>query len=287
MFLGLLQLDGFARARQGRRSTLSVMLLLACWSTGCATGLPGPRGPLRGPGVQVAGDYQFAFSHARATLPDGGEAAGNSDYFWSPVAIFPRRFELRGAILPWFDVGGDIGWLDGGLDARVGLPAAPGVRWALQLAGGVRSGAPGFFEDTKSTNARWLRLEVYPLIRERRMGDGSVTQIRAVLGFGVSDGRFGHQLSDPRPDPNADTDSIGPHAIWVEREETHLDFALGADFFGHPAAGTLLVQGYAVLDSSCADCDDVASYSQGWGASLVLRGAVVIGPGSRWKVKKP
>lgn len=288
MSLHLRRLSGFKGELRsaGRHLEWGALMLALWWIAGCAAGLPGPRGPLRGPGVQVAGDYQFAFSHARATLPDGEVTRGTSDHYWSPIAVFPQRFEVRGAILPWFDVGADVGWLDGGVDARLGLPAAPGVRWAMQVAGGVRSGAPGAYQDTNSTNARWLRLEAYPLIRERRLGDGSVSQIRAILSVGASDGRFGHQLDDPRPDPDAHTDSIGPHALWVERQETHVDLALGADFFGHPASATVFAQGYAVVDSSCVDCDDVATYSQGWGASLVLRGALIIGPGSRWRVEK-
>jgi hypothetical protein len=229
----------------------------------------------------------FAFSHARATLPEGEVTSGTSDHYWSPVALFPRRFELRGSILPWFDVGADIGWLDGGVDARVGLPAALGVAWAVQVAGGVRSGDPGPFEDTKSTHARWLRLEAYALLKESNIGGGDVSQIRGILALGASDGRFGHQLPDPRPDPDAHTDSIGPYAIWVEREETRLDFAFGADFFARPASATLLAQGYAVLNSSCVDCDDVARYSQSWGASIVLRGALLLGPRSWWRAEQP
>lgn len=266
---------------------LFVLALMAGASTGCAAALPGPRGPLRGPGVQLAGDYQFAFSHAEATLSEGEVTSGTSDHYWSPLAVFPRRFELRGSILPWFDVGADIGWLDGGIDARVGLPAAPGVKWAMHVAGGVRSGSPGPFEDTKSTNARWLRLEAYPILMEKRMNDGSVSQIRGVLGLGLSTGRFIHQLADPRIDPDDSGDSLAPSVIMVEREETRVDMALGMDFFGGPAAATLFAQGYTVLNSSCVDCDDVARYSQGWGASLVLRGALVLGPSSRWNVERP
>lgn len=140
--------------------------------------------------------------------------------------------------------------------------------------------------DTKSTDARWLRLEAYPLISEKRMGDGSISQIRAVLGLGASDGRFGHQLMDPEPDPNSS--SYAPLSLWVEREETHVDFVLGADFFGRPASATLFAQGYAVLDdSSCVDCENVTRYSQSWGASIVLRGALLIGPKSWWHVEQP
>src|SRR5690606_37608577 len=77
---------------------LLVLALMPGGSTGCAAALPGPRGPLRGPGVQVAGDYQFAFSYAEATVPEGEVTSGTSDHYWSPLAVFPRRFELRGAI---------------------------------------------------------------------------------------------------------------------------------------------------------------------------------------------
>ncbi len=251
---------------------------------GCAAGA---RGPLRGPGVQLAGDYQVAFSRAEATLPGGEVTSGTSDHYWSPYAVAQRRLELRASILPWFDVGTDIGWLDGGVDGRVGLPAAPGVEWAMQVAGGWRSGAQGPIEHTKSTNARWLRLEAYPLLRERISNDGSLYQMRGILGLGVSDGRFIHQLPDPRISLHEGSDGFSPDVIRVEREETRVDVALGADFFGAPAAAvTIFAQGYAVLNSSCVDCDDVARYSQGWGASLVLRGSFVLGWSSWWRVER-
>lgn len=91
---------------------------------------------------------------------------------------------------------------------------------------------------------------------------------------------------DPEPDPNSS--SYAPLSLWVEREETHVDFVLGADFFGRPASATLFAQGYAVLDdSSCVDCENVTRYSQSWGASIVLRGALLIGPKSWWHVEQP
>ncbi len=92
--------------------------------------------------------------------------------------------------------------------------------------------------------------------------------MRGILGLGVSDGRFIHQLPDPRTYLHEGRDGLSPDVIRVEREETRVDVALGADFFGAPAAAvTIFAQGYAVLNSSCVDCDDVARYSQGWGAS--------------------
>src|SRR5262245_42333594 len=143
---------------------LPPILGLAFAAASCAAAPPGPRGPLMGPGVEAALDYAFAYGPGEATLADGTSASGGADYYWSPIAIFPRRLEGRLSPLKWFDIGGQIGAIGGGADVRVGLPAADDIPVALNLTAGFETGEAGFMKETKALRAKWIRLEAYPRV---------------------------------------------------------------------------------------------------------------------------
>jgi hypothetical protein len=228
-------------------------------AAGCVAAPPGPRGPLRGePGAEVAIDYSFAVSSAEAELegPPGAEpspirVSGSSDHYWAPYTVFPPRAELRLAALPWFDVGGHLGWLDGGVEIRVGLPAAASRLWAVNLAGGIRSGELGPFEDTKEQRAAFARLEAYPLVY-RESG-------RLVLALGLDAGTFYHQIN--YVDERDHGDGLGFTAVEALRDELRLEGAVGYHWL-HPHASILAaVEPYVILDSGearapCSGCED-------------------------------
>lgn len=237
---------------------------------GCVAAPPGPRGPLLGNGTQFSGDFSLAFSAARAEREGGTNVSGTSDHFWSPLAIFPRRLELRMSPVSFLDLGADLGWLDGGADLRVGRWGKPNRVWAAQLALGVRSGSAGPFKDTKSTESAWARLEVYPLVHG---ANG-----RLLLSLGANVGRFYHQIEyQSKSDAG---ESYGPSAIQVVRRELRIESAIGYHTQDARRASILVaIEPYLVADSgaarasACAGCESV-DYEQWFGVVLVLRGAL-------------
>jgi hypothetical protein len=219
----------------------------------------------------VGGDYSYAYGKGEATLPDGtSSSGGGSDSYWSQVAIFPRRLELRLAPFDWMDVGGQIGWLGGGFDARVGLPATADRKLPILLAGGFDSGATGLWPDTKPTRAYWLRAEAYPLLSQN-------AGMRLVLAAGVDRGTFYHQLDDPTPATGGDGPPA-PSVVETLRRETRLETSAGV-FFWPGQGGSILftVSPYVVLDAGppeeagCRNCEPFTSYKQSWGIVAVTR----------------
>ena len=168
------------------------VLVAGCLGAACAAAPAGPRGPLVGPGVEAAADLSYAYGHGEATLTDGTATTGGADNFWRGATVFPRRLEGRLSPLKWMDVGGQLGWIDGGADARVGLPAFDGWPVAVNLAAGFATGSLGPFKDTKAQRSRWLRLEAYPRVP---LAENAFL----VLALGLNTGDFYHQLPDPRP----------------------------------------------------------------------------------------
>jgi hypothetical protein len=253
--------------------TLSMRLIFACFVAqlgACASAPPGPRGPLLGPGLELATDYSYAYGFGSVELPDGTRSSGGADNYWSPLTIFPRRLEGRLSPIKWFDIGGQLGWLDSGADIRVGTPAAPDKAWSFNLAAGFDTGRKGLYDDTKTTRSRWLRLEAYP-----RLPHGD-PHARLVLAAGVDFGVFLHQLDDPRP-LTTFNDSPTPIAIEVVRPETRIESSIG--IFVYPGeVGSILftISPYFTAASgapemNCHSCQPIASYSEDWGIVAVLR----------------
>jgi len=251
----------------------------AC-AAGCAAAPPGPRGPLLGPGVEAATDLSFTYGHGDATLTDGTKTSGRPDDFWGGATVLPRRLEARISPIPWADIGGQLGWLDGGADVRVGLPARDGWPVAVDLAAGFATGELGPYHDTKLQRFRWLRLEVYPRLSTGEWGTS------LVLALGLSSGDFYHQLPDSRPDPRDGTDAIGPSSVNLIRRETRLETSLGLFFLPDMDGGLsmlITVSPYFVLDAGaigtvCGGCvDEIATYRQSWGVVLVSRFALRYG----------
>jgi hypothetical protein len=229
-----------------------------------------------GQGIQVAGDLHYAFGYAHATRGGGQRIKGLSDHYWpSLFSWLPRRAELRVSPVSFFDLGGDIGWLDGGVDARAGIPDITGWILAAHLAAGIRSGQAGLFKDTRGTRSTWGRLELYPRLFHPRG--------RLALAFGVNHGVFYHEIA--YDDPSRESTGLGPTALNVLRRELRLEATLGYHLEQRSLAGassrstqTILfaLEPYVVADAVCVDCEGV-SYRQSFGLSIVVRGAIVFG----------
>ena len=191
----------------------------------------------------MGGDYAYAYGRGEATLTDGSWTRGSSDMFQRGVpAIVPRRLEARLSPLPWMDVGGQIGWIGGGAELRLGLPATPERLLAFNLATGFESGKAGPFWGTKKARLHWVRAEAYPAIPRLR------GQMRLIFAAGLGWGDYYHELDDPHPDELVG-DGLAP-SIVVVRRETRLETAVGAfGYVGTRAVALFTINPYVVLDS--------------------------------------
>jgi hypothetical protein len=219
--------------------------VLACVTASCAAAPPGPRGPLSEAGAQFAVDWSVAAGSVRYRDPRGTSTTGTGDYYGLNFPIPPRRLEARLAPVSWADIGGDLGWIDGGVDVRFGVPSAAGRFWAANLALGLRSGKPGPFHTTKGTYSYWGRLEAYPLLHESRDASGVIDSHRGVIALGLDSGVFFHQLALPP----TDTDFyVGPDDQPIRRRELRLETAIGYCVRPRSGAGVLLgLEPYWVL----------------------------------------
>jgi hypothetical protein len=238
---------------------------------GCAAAPPGPRGPLSEAGVQFAVDWSVAAGKAQLARPGGRLNKGTADYYGVNFPIPPRRLEGRLAPVSWADLGADIGWLDGGVDVRFGVPAAAGRFFAGNLALGMRSGRPGPFHRTKDTHSFWGRLEAYPLL-----GESSQSSHRGVVALGLNGGVFYHQMSEAPADDNDDEGGFGfDDGTPIFRRELRLEAALG--YFVKPptaAAVLLAVEPYWVVRGNDGSGGPPGTtFHQAWGVVFVLSGS--------------
>jgi hypothetical protein len=250
----------------------AVGIAMVC--AGCAAAPAGPRGPLLGRGIEAATDLSFTSARGDATLMEGTTTTGRAaDTYVDMAPVIPRRLEARISPVSWADIGGQLGWLDGGADIRVGLPASDRWPLAVDLAAGFATGRLGPFHDTKLQRSRWLRLEVYPRLSTGEWGTS------LVLALGLNVGDFYHELPDPTPPEGTHFPTV-PASVNLIRQETRLEGSLGLFFLSDvDGAFSLLITAspYKVLDvgaigPACGDClAEIATYRESWGVVLVSR----------------
>lgn len=214
-------------------------------------------------------DWSVAVGKARLARPGRPETKGTADYYGLNFPIPPRRLEGRLAPVSWADLGADIGWLDGGVDVRFGVPAAAGRFFAGSLALGMRSGQPGPIHPTKGTHSFWGRLEAYPLVRESSEGSQ-----RAVVALGLNGGVFYHQMSEA-PTSNNGGEGFGFDGTPILRRELRLEAALGY-FVKPPTTAALLfaVEPYWVVRGNDGSGGPIGTtYHEPWGVVFVLSGS--------------
>jgi hypothetical protein len=230
---------------------------------GCigAAGVPG--GPLQGTGATLGLSYGVALAPASVALRT---ATGARSSYWDNAGdaqnfpIVPSRVGTRFGIGKWFDVAGDVSWLDSGFELRAGLPeGAQPLPMALSL--GVRSGSMGLVQaGNRGSFEQRLRLELYPSLWRNDRG----LRLNLIATAGVSRGRRYHPLQVPSrytnqievqgPDPDPRVD------LSVQRDEVRAEASAGVELRDGELflSGVLMpyvVTGAGAATGSCRTCD--------------------------------
>lgn len=257
---------------------------------GCALTAPIPGGPLRTNTVtQLQPSWALAYGRASARLGDS-QVRGNAQTFGGPFpwgAVVPIRLGVRQAVGSVVDVGGDLGWVDSGLELRAGSPEgswvvpmaiSAGIRSSYLTIPSSNSGSIGFALD-QGTFERRLRVEAYPEVPMGRLGP-----VRLLLSAGVSWGAFAHDLvvgTSQEAGPNV---TVGPVGVLVVRPEHRLELAIGIYRRGTRGTVAFAIAPWILLDAGaptraeCVRCDPtgpVTDFSQAWGIALIVSPALV------------
>ena len=251
--------------------------------TGCALTGSAPGGPLQaGTTTQIQPSWAFAYGPGSATV-GGTRVTGNAESYGGTKAELlpiPMRIGLRQSLGSAVEVGGDVGWLDSGLELRAGAPGGTGA-FPIAIAAGLRDGPfpAKLGENTLSGHARF---EIYPDVSDAH--DGSV---RLTLSAGVGYGSFAHSvtLPDSYRSTGGDVPNFDPFGAIVVRPETRLELGVGIQRFG-PRGGigatllpwivlasrapTKMVCSACLVSSATFSNLSVTDYSQSWGLSLVI-----------------
>ncbi len=245
--------------------------------TGCALTGAAPGGPLRArTTTQIQPSWALAYGPASATV-GGARVTGNAESYGGTKAEaipLPMRLGLRQSLGSAVEVGGDVGWLDSGVELRAGPPGGAGA-YPIAIAAGVRRG-PFPFDVGEKTLSGHARFEIYPDLSAAH--DGS---LRLALSAGVGFGSFAHSLT--LPDSYRFTDGDAPDfdafGAIVVRPETRLELGIGIHRRAPGGALEITLLPWVVLDSgapsklTCSRCNNnlaVTDYSQSWGLSLLF-----------------
>jgi hypothetical protein len=267
-----------------RRSNLRWVCLfatLALPGAGCFAFTPaGPVGPLRpGNTTQMEIAWGLAYGPATATVGNvavkgnGQAQAAGGDTSQIPDPL-PVRVGVRQSLGDGFEASVDIGVVDSGLRLRVGLPSGPLAPsdLAIELRDGQVSASP------KASYQGSFVFEIYPTFTP----DDPASSRRLILSLGIVGGVFEHQLSLPFSfEPDFDLPLGGP-SMTVLRPELRLQTAVGA-YLGGGGSGSggvsIAVAPWILLGArtptsftcnSCTSNPALASFSQTWGASLII-----------------
>jgi hypothetical protein len=255
-------------------SAVAATVLLPVSLAACALTAPVPAGALRpGTTTQIAPSWAIAYGAGSATV---GETRihGNGQTYGGPTGVgsfLPLRLALRQSIGGVADVGGDVGWLDAGVDVRVGTNDQSDVPFSIMA--GVRSGQIAFHIGEKTHEWR-AQVEVDP-----RLSQGADRSTRLILAAGIAGGSFAHaiMLPDGLRSEGGDAPNFDPPGAIFVRPEIRLELGVGLDVRRPQAAASFVLAPWILLDSqaptrtACSDCQmAIGEFSQSWGLALII-----------------
>ena len=265
------------------RRFAACVFVLALFGQGCAAfTTSGPVGPLRsGNATQLAAAWAYAYGPATAIV-GGVSVNGNAEMQASSVGTpslpdpAPQAVGVRQTLGGAVEASADMGTIDSGLRLRVGLNEARSSL-PFDVAFEARTGSIALFP-TGSYQAG-VALEAYPDIAPSSSG----SHRRLILSAGIASGVFQHQL--PLPYSFSPDDDIGNPTMTMLRPELRLETAVGVYLvngrsvgFSIVVAPWFLIGSQAPTSAVCPYCGpaatptalSVTSYSQSWGASLMI-----------------
>ena len=257
----------------------TIVMALIGTTSGCTLTAPVPGGPLR-PETFTAGQTTWAYAYGSArgssrgtTVTGNGETVGRGGDLGASI---PISVGLRQALGSSVEMSGDVGWLESGLELRVGTPGGRG-RWPWTVGAGVRSAAVAIGISDNNPGPTYqgrLRFEIDPLLTTVGPTEGP---LRLMLAAGISSGVFEHSIEGPES-AGGDVPDFDARFV-TTRPEARLELAVGvalrlanADFRFAIAPWILLGAGAPAnrCGAACAPVD----FSQSWGVSFLLSPSV-------------
>jgi hypothetical protein len=237
----------------------------------------GPVGPMRsGTTTQLAAAWGYAYGPATATV-SGNTVKGNGQAtIGGTTSIFaPLTVGFRQALSEVAEVSAELGQVDSGMRLRIMLPEGPTAP-PCNLSFEARTGKVSF--DPIGSYQWSAAFEIYPDVTPRN----SLPQKRLTLSLGIAGGVFEHQLNYPFGYGTDVEDLSVEPSMTVLRPEVRVQTAVGIYLGGGKNEGTsITVAPWFLLSAgsptaTCVRCESPAaafsltSYSQSWGAALIL-----------------
>lgn len=270
------------RRQRRHPSTFALSIAaVALGGAGCfAFTSPGPVGPMRaGNATQLSASWAYAYGPATATV-SGQTISGNAQMQAFGNAAFPSALPvtvgIRQAIGDAAELSADLGGVDSGFRLRAGTPIEARVPFDVSLE--ARFGAISL-TPSSSYQAR-AAFELYPNVTPAN----TFPPRWQILSIGVAGGVFQHQLLLPHSFDIDDDFPIGGPYLELLRPEVRLETAVGVYLGGKGEGVSIVVAPWFLLwsqaptSASCPNCGTSAlntpvsltSYSQSWGASLII-----------------
>jgi hypothetical protein len=267
--------------RGGQSPRWGIAILILSWPA-CAITPPPPGGPLRSETfIQLQTSLAVAYGPAGVTArPPAGvdtRVTGNGQTFGPFALPIPTMLAVRQTLGRFAEFGADKGWLDSGIEARIGLPDAS-TAWPVVLSASWRSGRFGVINDpVRGTFQQRVSLEIYPHLLDR-----SWISLRLLASIGLSRGNFLHSVV--LPDSFNTSTGDGPptwDSINVVRPETRLQGTVGVDARVFNARLMVAVAPWVALSSgppTYNNSTDARDFKQSWGMALMIAPGIGIDP---------
>ncbi len=276
---------------QTRADGIVWAFVIAVGAPGCMIFPAGPGGPLQPQGtVQFSHHSGYAAAPARAALtsadgiPDTAVHDDHADAQNVPYPFPPARGGARVSPIDWWDVAVDAGWLDAGVETRVGVPEHVERLFPMALSFSARTGAAGL--RNLGNRGHWelrSRIELYPWLAKTRHG-----RARAILALGASTGERFHLVAVPDVDDEGEGYPGFVDTLGLLRQELRVEAVGGVELRWRRMITSAIVTPYVIPSArepkftACNGCSwRLVGYEQHYGAAVILSLGAALGPEPR------